>query len=246
MHKHGKIAWFVLALLALAALACGLPGPSDAPTPPPTAEPEPMAEPTPIPPAQPAKPAENPPPAAGSTSIEIINNSPYVICYVYISPTSSDTWGPDQLGEGEVIEIGQSRLFSGLAPDFYDFQTQDCAGTMISLNTQVDMTAAGSYTLDVTGAEPGSVPPEQGGVLVTVINNSSVEVCYVYVSPTTADSWGSDQLGETQTIPVGTFVTIGGYAPGRYDLRAEGCDQNTYWEAFDQDLTSDFEWTLND
>ncbi len=242
MHKQGKIALFVLAALALAALACGVPGVPEVPDVPQILEDPVQPEPTP----EPAKPAEGPAPATGSASIEIFNNSPYVICYVFISPTSSDSWGNDQLGEEEVIDIGQSRVFSGLAPDFYDLQTQDCDGTMISLNTQVDMTAAGSYTLDVTGADPGTVPPELGGVAVTVINDSSVEVCFVYISPTTSDTWGNDQLGETQTIPVGTFVTLGGYAPGRYDLRAEGCDQNTYWEAFDQDLTSDFEWTLND
>ncbi len=58
---------------------------------------------------------------------------------------------------------------------------------------------------------------------VEVINHSSVEICYVYISPTTSSEWGLDQLGAENTIPAGSSFTIQNIPPGLYDLRADDC-----------------------
>jgi hypothetical protein len=44
---------------------------------------------------------------------------------------------------------------------------------------------------------------DEGDATVTVSNYSGVEACYVYISPSTSDSWGEDLLGPGETIPYG-------------------------------------------
>lgn len=91
--------------------------------------------------------------------------------------------------------------------------------------------------------QPGGSGSASGNSLL-VINNSGLEVCYLYVSPQSSDSWGDDQLG-ADTIANGTSYEIFDVPPGIYDLRAEACDGVNFAENFGADLSSgDFEWTL--
>jgi hypothetical protein len=41
----------------------------------------------------------------------------------------------------------------------------------------------------------------------TLTNNSSVDIAYVYVSPTDVDSWGTDAMG-TDVLPSGQSVSM--------------------------------------
>lgn len=55
-----------------------------------------------------------------------------------------------------------------------------------------------------------------------VVNNSGTTIYYLYVSPSTSSSWGSDQLGSRVVSP-GQSFTLGSIPCGiNYDLRAEG------------------------
>jgi hypothetical protein len=58
---------------------------------------------------------------------------------------------------------------------------------------------------------------------VEVVNNSSVEICYLYISPTTSNEWGQDWLGTENTVPPGSSFTVRSVPPGNYDLRADDC-----------------------
>jgi hypothetical protein len=63
--------------------------------------------------------------SSGSGEFRLENESGQTICYVYISPTTSDVWGDDWLDDTEVIEDGDVRLFDVPAGD-YDLLATDC------------------------------------------------------------------------------------------------------------------------
>jgi hypothetical protein len=80
-----------------------------------------------------------------------------------------------------------------------------------------------------------------------VINNSSIEICYVQVSPVNNDTWGEDWLGKDTTIPAGTEYVIKAVANGSYDIRALDCKQNEITS--EKNVTFDgteISWTLTD
>ena len=54
-------------------------------------------------------------------------------------------------------------------------------------------------------------------------NTGSVEICELYLSPTSTEDWGSDQLGGA-TIPAGEKFTLTDIPAGTYDAKAVGCD----------------------
>jgi hypothetical protein len=58
-------------------------------------------------------------------SVTVVNHSPQSICYMYISPVSQDTWGPDQLGATETIPPGAARQFN-LPAGYWDLRADTC------------------------------------------------------------------------------------------------------------------------
>jgi hypothetical protein len=78
---------------------------------------------------------------------------------------------------------------------------------------------------------------------LTVVNNSSDDVCYVFVSPAGSSSWGTDWLGESTILGSGDeqAITVGA---GQYDLQAADCDGNAIAEQYEVDLSTGQTWTL--
>jgi len=175
--------------------------------------------------------------------LTVINETGVPLCYLYISPPTESTWGPDELGEEELIDVGE-QLDVWVRPGTYDLMAKTCdeSGQWDSFESNI----TSSYTWRVTGsAQSGGYERDpNGAAYLTLINNSSHQICFVYVAPTTDDTWGPDEM-QGDRIPVGTTFNMN-ILPGRYDLRAETCDQVTYWEFFDADASIGFEWTLVD
>lgn len=65
--------------------------------------------------------------ANADNSVVVINQSSYVIHSLYISPTASDEWGPDQLGE-DVIPPGGTMTFTGIHCGTYDVRLTNPSG----------------------------------------------------------------------------------------------------------------------
>jgi hypothetical protein len=63
---------------------------------------------------------------SGIVSVTVVNRAPQAVCYMYISPVSRDTWGPDQLGDTETIAPGAARQFS-LPVGHWDLRADSCA-----------------------------------------------------------------------------------------------------------------------
>ncbi len=199
--------WLVLlaaGALLLAALACGpatLVSPTAAP---PTAVPPTQAPPTPIPPTQ---------APSGVAQLTLKNDSGITLCAVYISPTESESWGENALANNEALRSGSQQVFQ-VPEGSYDLRADDCDGNLVAYYFGVDLAGHQTWSLDPVQRAP-----------VLVVNNSSQEVCYLYISPADSETWGPDWMGKDTTIPAGGTRTF--QVPlGTYDLRADGCDHN--------------------
>ncbi|HEC24277.1 MAG TPA: serine/threonine protein kinase [Chloroflexi bacterium] len=200
----------------------------------PTPLPTPTLRPTPTPPPPPTSV-----PAPVGAELRLENRSGRPVCYVNVSPSTDDTWGPDRLGPSTVIADGEDYLLTGIEPNTYDLRALDCDQNEIASRFGVAINMAGfTWTITSQAAEPGTVS-------LTVVNDSSYVICYVYISPTTDTTWGASDLPEGLSIRPGQqrSFTI---EPGDWDLRAETCDQQTYWERLGNSISGDFEWTLTD
>lgn len=81
-------------------------------------------------------------------TLEIVNDSVDAICFVLISLSEAQDWGPDELGPTEVISPGDSRVFE-LPGAFYDIQAFDCDVDLVAEEFFLDLTESQVYT--VTG-----------------------------------------------------------------------------------------------
>ncbi len=77
-----------------------------------------------------------------------------------------------------------------------------------------------------------------------VDNQSSIAICYAYLSPTGAQNWGEDDLGG-DVIPAGESYTFE-LAGAAYDMLLTDCDDNVLYEEYEIDITADTTFTLTD
>lgn len=78
------------------------------------------------------------------TTLTLENRSNRSICYVYISPVTSDSWGLDQLGAQEIISAGTSRVWE-LDQAAYDILLRDCQQN--TLKEFRDIAVSGATTI---------------------------------------------------------------------------------------------------
>jgi hypothetical protein len=212
--------WALLALaLAGATLAC-------------TIVPGPVETAAPLPPAETQPPVETqPPPSSGGFTV--VNDTGETLCYLYISPTSSDTWGDDWLGSTGTIGNGESRSFD-VAPGDYDLRAEDCDTARLGEIFGVTVTASG-YTWSIP-----FVP-----ITVRMVNASSTPVCYVFISPSSQPTWGGDWLGHSEIIDPGDSRDFA-VPPGQdFDMMAADCSQNTLDDQRGIAITTNiYTWTI--
>lgn len=102
------------------------------------------------PPGDPTQPVTPVPPV--TTVTVIINNiSAEPIHYIYMSPSTQDTWGDDLLGQSTVLNVGEQFTITGVVPGQWDIKVQDASGNCKILMQQ--SLTDGAYTLDVTSSD---------------------------------------------------------------------------------------------
>ncbi|MBP7928849.1 MAG: trypsin-like peptidase domain-containing protein [Acidimicrobiia bacterium] len=164
-------------------------------------------------------------PKGSESTLTLTNDSSSVWCYIYVSPSTANNWGTDDLGSDEVIdEGGQYRV--ELAAGEYDVKAKDC-----ELNDLFEKTAVkvdGDTEVTIGADEIGEFDRSGDLAEVTVENSSGEVVCHVQISPTSDETWGSDWLDSEEVLPDGesrSFRLEG----GEYDMRALDCDQEELW-----------------
>jgi hypothetical protein len=258
-YRSKKFSFFiVLSVLTLGALACGVGGAAE-----PTATPVPPTPipPTPVPPTATPQPTAVPPTAAPPTAapstggdsqpapsslgsgsstsgLDIVNEANIEICALFVTPSTSEEWGDNQLGSGNTIAVGETFTLTDIPVGTYDLLVEDCQGNGLAQEFDVEFTEEG-----ITWTLSGNV--DESTVQLDLINDSSATLCYLYVSPSDAEDWGPDQFGEETILEPGMTFTLEGIVPGQYDMLVESCDGLTL-EEYGLDLTQDFTYTVAD
>jgi len=85
-----------------------------------------------------------------------------------------------------------------------------------------DATAAPSTDATATTA------PASGDIVAKFdfSNTGTLDICQLFLSPTTTNDWGPDQLAG-QKIPAGQKFTLTNIPAGTYDAKAVACDGTT-------------------
>ncbi len=118
-----------------------------------------------------------------ATQLTVVNAGEETICYVFISPVSSDSWGEDWLGDEGVIEPGVEMVFD-VEPGAYDVQALDCDGNV--LDEVYDAELEGQMQWTIESAPPALADEE--------------------AAPEPAQDFGSEPLH-----PLPTPVSLGGF-----------------------------------
>ncbi len=171
----------------------------------------------------------------------------YSIWYVYISPTSADSWGNDWLGSSETISSGYSKTFT-VPNGSYDVKLIDEDGDeYIVWNMPISGTVTWNVTLDYLGERNwggGSTPSSVGNAPVTIHNAlGSYDIYYIYCDPSDMP-WGQDRLGSSILSP-GRSTTFNVPANNYYDIKCVDVDGDTYtlWEIWIG--TDGFHWNVD-
>ena len=154
------------------------------------------------------------------------------VCYVHISPANADTWGEDWLGESDVVEVGETQDFFVEAGS-YDVMLANCDGAVVGTGWDV-------------GIGHDDAPRQLRRHPLEVINESSSDVCFIYISPTTSDEWGEDWMGAQEVIPQGGGTRIFYVNAGTYDLAVDDCEGEPLAEENEVNIQEWFTWTLSD
>ena len=86
-------------------------------------------------------------------------------------------------------------------------------------------------------------PPQPTGVTLEIVNDSGVDVWYVYLSPSKADEWGEDWLAD-DVIKDGQTYSITGIPEGVYDVRAEDQSEEVVEVWWNVDFDGPMTWTI--
>jgi hypothetical protein len=165
-------------------------------------------------------------------TVRVENETPYDICYVHISPARSQRWGDNWLGEGDEIAPGASRDFE-VPGGAYDILVVDCDGAAVETAWGISET----ITLN-----PGST----GNVAFTVVNESGQDICYVYISPASADLWGESWLGSLETIPPQEAARVFYVSPDTYDIDVHDCDGQSLFTEYNVEMYEDLTRVVSD
>lgn len=182
------------------------------------------------------------PSPGGATTVTLINQLSLPVCFVFMSSSTNTSWGSDWLDASEVIQPGASRGFAVPTTEPYDLQARDCNQNIIDERYNVHIPASG-YTWMLSGT---SGQGYTGGPTVRIANQLSEQICYVFISPSTQQTWGADWLEPNEVIwPTGyrDFPVPPGQA---YDFRAEDCNHSELSEIYQVPVTGEgYTWTLS-
>jgi hypothetical protein len=146
----------------------------------------------------------HPPPPEGN--LRVFNDGNLTLRHLYVTPSTSSTWGVDQLTPSFLLPT-ESITLTRLYPGSYDVQARfsDASWDQVyDVRIQDGVTTV----LGMMNTGNGSVE---------VFNNSGFPINGIYLTPHSATTWGPNQAD--QPLISGDKLTLTGVAPGAYDLR---------------------------
>ena len=163
---------------------------------------------------EPGPPGHDP---GGGLELVVVNRGGHAITQLYISPATSDQWGDDRLA-GMTIGAGRSIRFRLRRPPDCRLDVQVIYDDDSSEESRgFDACASHQIAFDRANASSLSGLFSRAHALM-LVNRSGRPIQQVYISPSDADQWGDDRLGE-DSISVGVSRSIGYRGPCTVDLR---------------------------
>ena len=163
--------------------------------------------------------------------------------YIFLSPGDSEYWGPEIMGSERVLEPGDSLGFWILYPDecntFDIMAVGENGGTFEIYDYSI--CDGEEELIEFVNKDLTDDPPDMEYVTV-YIQNETIDVWYVFISPSDSDYWGVDYLDEVTILE--TDDDVGFLFPvaegvSEYDLLAVDEDGDEYQFSFDVDEDSD-------
>lgn len=186
------------------------------------------------------------PPVPQTLVWRITNVSGTQLCAIYFSLSDSPTWGDEQIANNAPLQDGLHYEWN-IAPGSYDLQVWDCFNNKLeqynisaTRDVEILINQNSIYVTPLNVEVTATVDDTPAGntFIWRVSNYADVELCGVYFSPTTDESWSDNQL------PSGTLLSQVYYqweiAPDTYDIRVEDCAEG-YLEYYGITLDRDLE-----
>jgi hypothetical protein len=170
-------------------------------------------------------------------TLTVVNDLTATVCGIYISPTASEYWGDNWLGPNSTMPAGSSRAFT-IEPGIWDLNALDCDGHSLSETYEHAINGDATWSLASTSTAIGTI--ENADSSVIVVNNSAMDICFIYITPPTSDMWGGDWLGSNY-VPAGTSHTLP-ITAGTWDVMARNCDGQVMDEQYGVAINGDWYW----
>lgn len=171
------------------------------------------------------------------------NRTKQTIEYIYLSPGDSEYWGPEILGSTRTLEHGDSLGFYILYPnecDKFDIMAiGEDGGTFIIYDHEICDT--NEEYIDIYAKNLAEDAPDIKTVEI-YIQNDTVPIHFVFISPGDSEMWGVDFLDENTILEVEdqfSLLVPAGDDPTRYDLLGVDEDGDSYQFNFNIDSDSD-------
>lgn len=175
---------------------------------------------------------DNVEPDNGTVVWRISNYADTELCYIYFSPSDSETWGPDQLEAEQSLR--DNFFFDWQVPTgTYDLQVWDCFGNKlerysINANRDIDIQVfADAIDVVPLGTDADTNPPEPDILTWRIVNYADTDLCEVYFSSTEAPEWGENKIDGVLADDESREWTL---EPGSYDIQVWDCFGNSLEE----------------
>jgi hypothetical protein len=139
-------------------------------------------------------------------SLQVFNDGNSTMDQLFVTPSSSSTWGTEQLTP-RVLVPGDSITLTRLNPGYYDVLADFTDGSSDQV-FDVLIQDGVKTTLSMVNSGNGAV---------AVVNQSGFAINGIYLTPVSFSTWGPNQTN--QPLTPGQSLTLTGIAPGTYDLR---------------------------
>lgn len=137
--------------------------------------------------------------------VTFVNSTGDDIETLFLSPGDSDHWGPDLIGADSVFRDGDSLGFYVHYPETsfkFDIMASDTQGNTFELY-DYKLTDGKEAKITFTKKSLNTSAPDFSFATLSITNDTSTELDYLFISPDDSDAWGVDLLNEDTVLAEG-------------------------------------------
>ncbi|MBF9016020.1 MULTISPECIES: hypothetical protein [unclassified Oceanispirochaeta] len=170
-------------------------------------------------------------------TIEFINNTREDIIYLFFSPADSEYWGPDVLGDSRTLSSKGSIEFFISYPnetDSFDFMAIDTSGNVYEIYEEsiTDEYAAQIVINKTSKSDEIDLDSlEEELIGLEIINETGLELYYLFMSPSDSEMYGIDFMDSETTLQPGASVSVllfNSNAEVDYDIQGMDAEDDTF------------------